>query len=83
MTNLKPHSYATFDIIRSEQLKTSTFLVILKHKDGTFSTGILIDSPSGKEHGWYLFDEQKFDTEVKAIRKFYRLCESSPVTVHG
>lgn len=80
MTNLKPNS---FDLIRSEQLKTSTFLVILKHEDGIFSTGILIDSPSAKGGGWYLFGEQKFKTELAAVMAFNKLSVSIPVTVHG
>lgn len=84
MTNLKPHSYATFDLIRSEQLKTGTFFVILKHEDGIFSTGILIDNPDFlRESGWHLFGEQKFKTELAAVMAFNKLCASIPVTVHG
>lgn len=84
MTNLKPHSYATFDLVKSEQLKTGTFFVILKHQDGIYSIGILIDNPENKsESGWYLFGEQKFKTELAAVTTFKKLCASIPVTVHG
>ncbi|MCL6753661.1 hypothetical protein KBT16_22900 [Nostoc sp. CCCryo 231-06] len=84
MTNLKPHSYATFDLIRSEQVKTGTFFVILKHQDGVYSTGILIDNPEQEDkRGWYLFSEQKFKTELAAVMAFNKLCASIPVKVHG
>lgn len=81
---LKPHSYATFDLMRSEQAHIGTFFVILKHEDGIYSTGILIDNPEQKgEGGWHLFGEQKFKTELAAVMAFNKLCASIPVTVHG
>ncbi|WP_138504427.1 hypothetical protein [Nostoc sp. PA-18-2419] len=84
MTNLKPHSYATFDLVKSEQIKIGAFFVILKHQDGIYSTGILIDNPIEKnEGGWYLFGEQKHKKELAAVIAFNKLCASIPVTVHG
>ena len=76
--------YASFDLIKTEQVKRATFFVIIKHEDGTYSTGILIDNPEQKgEGGWHLFGEKKCRTELAAIVAFNKLCTSIPVTIHG
>lgn len=83
MTNLKPQSYATFDLIRSEHIKRATFFVIIRAEDGIYSTGVLIDNPENRESGWYIFGEERFKTESAAMVEFNRLCASIPVKVHG
>lgn len=74
-----------FEFIRTSQIKTNAYFVLLRHADNIYSVGTLINIPKQEstQGGWSLFGETKFNTERKAVIAFNKLCKGISVKLAG